>query len=187
MNDTTEAHSGRFVLRMGPDLHRSLRRAAQEAGVSLNEHCLQKLRTPIRQLDASLAGTVEHASAAVGSSLRAVILFGSVAREDDTPASDIDVLIVVAEDVPITRGLYDAWDRVDARGSRVRVEPHFVQLPSADEALSGFWAEIAIDGIVLFERGLELSRYLARVRRRVLDGELVRRWAHGHPYWVRAA
>jgi hypothetical protein len=187
MTDTTEARSGRFVLRMEPDLHQSLRRAAQEAGVSLNEHCLHKLRAPIRQLEASLAGTVEQASAAVGNALQAVILFGSVAREEDTPASDIDVLIVVAEDVPITRSLYDAWDRVDARGSHVRVEPHFVQLPSADGPLSGFWAEIAVDGIILFERGLALSRYLAQVRRRILDGELVRRWAHGHSYWIGAA
>jgi hypothetical protein len=186
MNDTTESRSGRFVLRMEPDLHRSLRRAAQEAGVSLNEHCLQKLRAPIREPDAGFSGIVEQASAAVGSSLRGVVLFGSVAREDDTPASDIDVLIVVSEDVPITRSLYDAWDRAYARGSRVRVEPHFVQLPPADGPLSGFWAEIAIDGIILFERGLELSRYLARVRRRILDGELVRRWAHGHSYWVGA-
>jgi hypothetical protein len=187
MNDTTESRSGRFVLRMEPDLHQSLRGAAQEAGISLNEHCLQKLRAPIRQLDASLAGTVEQASAAVGSALQAVVLFGSVAREDATPASDVDVLIVVAGDVPITRSLYDSWDRADARGIQVRVEPHFVQLPPAEGALSGFWAEIAIDGIVLFERGLELSRYLGQVRRRILDGELVRRWAHGQSYWIEAA
>ena len=49
---------------------------------------------------------------------------------------------------------------------------------------SGFWAEVALDGLVLFERELVVSRRLAAVRRRVLRGELFRRVAGGHPYWV---
>jgi hypothetical protein len=40
----------------------------------------------------------------------------------------------------------------------------YVDLPS----FGGFWADVAIDGIVLFERGLLLSRALIAVRREIL-------------------
>ena len=38
--------SGRFVLRIDPSLHWSLRQVAQDAGVSLNEFCARKLAHP---------------------------------------------------------------------------------------------------------------------------------------------
>lgn len=36
---------------------------------------------------------------------------------------------------------------------------------------------------MLFERGLALSARLARIRRDVVEGRIVRGIAHGHPYW----
>jgi hypothetical protein len=36
---------------------------------------------------------------------------------------------------------------------------------------------------VLFERGLDTSARLARVRRDILAGRLVRGVVHGRPYW----
>lgn len=48
------------------------------------------------------------------------------------------------------------------------------------------WAEAAVDALVMFERDLEVSRWLAGVRRRIVAGQLVRREAHGQPYWFHA-
>lgn len=66
------------------------------------------------------------------------------------------------------------------------VDAHFVH-PPADDALSGLWAEAALDGVVLFERGGHLSAHLVRVRRAIAEGRLVRRVVHGQPYWTEAA
>ena len=52
---------------------------------------------------------------------------------------------------------------------------------------SGLWAEVALDGTVLFDRGWMLSARLARVRRAIADGRLVRRVVHGQPYWTETA
>jgi hypothetical protein len=44
-----------------------------------------------------------------------------------------------------------------------------------------------LDGLVLFERGFEVSRHLARVRAFVAEGGAERRWSHRQPYWVMGA
>jgi hypothetical protein len=43
---------------------------------------------------------------------------------------------------------------------------------------------VALDGIVLFDRNLRVSRFLAHVRDLVADGRVQRKVTHGHPYWV---
>jgi hypothetical protein len=53
--------------------------------------------------------------------------------------------------------------------------------------LSGLWAEAAVDGVVLYDRDLSVSRRLVEVRNRIVAGEIVRRRVHGQPYWVEAA
>jgi hypothetical protein len=68
-----------------------------------------------------------------------------------------------------------------------RAEPHFVHLPDASRTVLGLWAEVAVDGIVLFARSLELPRRLVRIREDIAAGRIVRRLAHGQPYWVEAA
>jgi hypothetical protein len=46
---------------------------------------------------------------------------------------------------------------------------------------------VAVDGIVLFDRGFTLSRRLSSLRRDIVAGRIVRREVHGQPYWVEAA
>jgi hypothetical protein len=41
-----------------------------------------------------------------------------------------------------------------------------------------------MDGIVLFDRSLDLSRHLCRVRHAIGDGRLVRKTSHGQAYWI---
>jgi hypothetical protein len=62
-----------------------------------------------------------------------------------------------------------------------------VHLRGAEERTTGLWAEAAIDGIVLFERGTQVSARLAQARRDIVAGRLVRRVVHGQPYWAEVA
>ena len=181
--------SGRFVLRLSPGLHAALREAARAAGVSLNDYCARKLTAPIGNLTAveGAAGVVERAAELLGDDLVAVVAFGSWARGDAVAASDIDVLVIAEETAPITRTLYRRWDTRPLVWDGRSVEPHFVHLPATEERPTGLWAEAAIDGIVLFERGMRVSQRLAAVRRAVVAGRLVRRMVHGQPYWAEVA
>ena len=180
------APSGRFILRIDPGLHAALREAARAAGASLNEYCARKLASPGAGLDEEASDIVQRAASILGESLVGVVAFGSWVRGEQEATSDFDVLLIAEADLPITRGLYRSWDdapRLYWQGHEV--EPHFVHLVPEGEVPSGLWAEIAAEGVMLFERGFEVSRRLARIRRRISDGEIVRRTVHGQPYWVR--
>ena len=69
--------------------------------------------------------------------------------------------------------------------NRLNHPPHFVHLPAPGQGPSGTWAEVALDGIVLLDRNLVLSRRLVEFRKLILDGSMARREIHGQPYWVR--
>lgn len=180
--------SGRFLLRIDPGLHGVLRRAAASAGVSLNDFCARVLAGPSgsASLWQGAADAVRHAAVCVGSALVGVVAFGSWARGEERAGSDIDLLVVV-DGVDVTRALYRCWDDTELLWEGRPVEPHFVRLPAADEVVAGLWAEVAIDGIILFVRDRALPARLARVRRDIISGRVVRRLADGHPYWVKAA
>jgi predicted nucleotidyltransferase len=192
MNDTTpsgygleELPSGRFLLRIDPNLHSALRAAADQAGLSLNEYCARKLGSGGVGLADPGWQAVERAAAVLGGALMGVAVYGSWARGEPMENSDVDVLVVVDPSTPITRGLYRRWDEEPVRWEERSVEPHFVHLPSPGQLPTGTWAEVALDGIVLFDRNLVLSRRLVELRKRILDGSMERREIHGQPYWVR--
>jgi len=133
------------------------------------------------------ADAVEKAVETVGDGLVGVVAFGSWARDELRTGSDVDLLLVVEDGIPIRRALYRGWDAAPLRWNAHRVEPHFVHLPAEDDEPSGLWAEASVDGVVLFERELRVSRRLVEIRREIAAGRLVRRHCHGHPYWVEAA
>ena len=191
MSDTifTESlPSGRFVLRIDPQLHAALRAAANAAGTSLNDYCARKLAAaPANLGDPAAAAVVERAAGLFGGALVGVAAFGSWTRDRLTDKSDVDLLVVVEDGSEITRALYQLWDDQPMRWGEHPVEPHFVHLGGGDRRATGLWAEVAVDGVVLFDRGFELSRWLARVRRDIVEGRIVRRVVHGQPYWVEAA
>lgn len=115
-------------------------------------------------------------------SLLGIILFGSTARGENHSASDIDLLIVVASNVPLTRRLYALWDE---RLSEELYSPHFVHLPENVAAAGSIWYEAAVDGIVFYEAGRRISRILGQIRRTIATGGLERKVAYGHPYWIK--
>lgn len=177
--------SGRFLIRMEPGLHAALREAARAEGTSLNEHCVLRLAMPGAGSEPASRASARAASIA-GADLVGVAAFGSWARGEAMEDSDVDLLIVVDAALPITRELYRMWDAEPMEWDGRRMEPHFVRLPGVEDRISGLWAEVAIDGVVLFERGFELSRRLAGLRTRIASGEITRRWSNGHSYWVAA-
>ena len=186
---TRSPPSGRFVLRLDPGLHSVLRQAANARGVSLNEYCAAKLAAPTGEPFAfgGAAATVRRAAAMFGESLIGVLAFGSWARGELADTSDIDVLVVVGRDTAIARDLYRRWDEDAVTWDGRRVDPHFVHLPGTRRTPSGLWAEVAIDGVVLFERDLRLSSTLSAIRRSFAEGRLRRRFVHGQGYWTEEA
>jgi predicted nucleotidyltransferase len=178
--------SGRFVLRLPPALHAVLTAAARARGISLNEHCVRSLSRAEAVTNRGLTETVARSLEQLGPELVAVAVFGSWARGEAGPSSDVDVLVVVAPEVDVTRSLYGPWDDVDLAIDGHRVEPHFVRMRATDEPISGLWAEIALDGAIVYDPSLSLSRELSRIRRAILGGGLVRRSAGGRSWWTAA-
>ena len=187
MTSRRQLASGRFLLRVPPGLHAALQEAARVAGLSLNEFCVRRLATPGSGLALEEgAGTlVSRAADIAGAALIGVILYGSWMRGDATAASDVDALIVVDQSLALSRELYRAWDAAPVTWGAAAVDPHFAHLPGDDP--SGLWGEVALDGVVLFERGLRVSSLLVRVRRNIAAGRLIRHVVHGQPYWTVAA
>jgi len=189
-----------LLLRIPLSLHQRLKQEARTADVSLNKHCHALLNR--KAGDASVASNPGASTHAAGPSRRitplneltakvvetwggeieGLVLFGSFARGRQTANSDIDLLVVLNSDVTLDRDVYSRWEihKFDGR----EVAPLFVRIPRKEESVGGLWFEVALDGIVLYDRDLRLSRFLSRVRDLVAAGTVQRKITHGHPYWV---
>ncbi len=187
MVDDITSDSGRFLLRIDPALHRELRAAARRAGLSLNEYCARKLAQPGGSTSTEAAAVLARAAAIHGAALIGVAAFGSWARGRAGDTSDVDLLIVLEDRVAIGRRAYHAWDEAPLTWDGREVEPHLVHIPAPGSRVSGLWAEVATDGVILFEREYRLSRRLVPIREAIAEGRLVRRRVHGQTYWVEAA
>ena len=182
-------HSGRFVLRIPVELHGALKAAAAGVGVSLNSYCRSILTTAVHgggnggMITTALmaALTAEFDEALVG-----LVVFGSRIRNEHTATSDVDLLIAVSESVAVSRELYTRWDTaLDAvHADAGVVSPHFAHLPSEEAATGSLWLEVALHGVVVLDPTGVVAGTLARVRDRIAAGEVQRRVAYGHPYWI---
>jgi predicted nucleotidyltransferase len=157
--------------------------------MSLNDYCARKLALPLGNLTAlgGASRAVERAARLFGDRLIGIAAFGSWARGEAVKGSDVDILVVLDPGMTLNRELYRRWDEAPVVWGQRVVEPHFVHLPPRRETVAGIWAEVALDGIVLFETGLRLSTRLVLVRQDIVSGRIVRHLAHGQPYWVEAA
>lgn len=178
----------RVLLRLPAALHRSLTRAAGAVGLSFNEYCVQRLAAaPPDGRSAVPSAVVERAHALFGERLCGVVALGSWARGSAVLGSDIDVLIVIDPAVELTRELYRRWDDAPQHVAGRPVDPHFVHLPPPGSAPGSAWCESAVDGLVWYDRDGRVAAQLIEIRRAIAAGRLVRAFAHGQPYWKRAA
>ena len=178
--------SGKFVVRVGPDLHSELRKEAIERGLSLNDLCLKRLST--RQPESGhqhFNDILSQARELYCNDLLAVVVYGSWVRGEATESSDVDILLVLKKERKIVRSLYREWDNADDINiDNLPVQVNFTNPPESEKHLSGFWAEISIDGMVIWDPSLWANRFLAKVRAYIADGRLKRYHTHGQPYWV---
>ena len=175
-----------ILLRSGPALHKRLTEEAKSRAISLHELCLRRLTTP-SSLDATefdfLRMPVVQAAQLFGSHFLGAVLYGSQARGEGRSSSDWDLLLVLSPKKTINRALYRHWDEACSELDE-RLETHFVNLPSKTSTATGFWSEIAIDGIVLYDADFQLGHHLTQVRGDILSGRIVRKVANGQSYWV---
>ena len=192
--------SGKFVSRLAPGLHAALRRAASGRGLSLNRYCVELLKQGLQDLQTASdvdervgsrivpAAVLNQVRKTYSQALEGIILFGSAARDRLWESSDIDLLIVLRQDRAIEREIYRVWDDKVAGQFQLlshKIAPQFVALPSEVAQAGGIWLEAALEGVVLVDPELRLSRLLRLLRQEVLAGRAVRKLAHGQPYWVR--
>lgn len=190
--------SGKFVVRIPPELHRSLRDEAYARGISLNDLCVERLSgTPASHPEESLSlwrelpPTLLSKSKlkAAGFNLVGLVLFGSFARGQADSLSDIDLLLILPVGTELSREWYSRWDaRLEPQLRSVthrRVNPQFVTLPRSPEEAGSLWLEVAGEGIILWEDDLKISTLLHGLRTQIKSRIFVRQESHGQPYWVR--
>ncbi|NDE18019.1 toxin-antitoxin system HicB family antitoxin [bacterium] len=183
---------GKFILRVPPELHERLKDGARRAGYSLNGYCARILTSGCAEPDSRPTGAdaafvrelVTRAKNVLGDTLTGVVIHGSWARGEAGDASDIDVMLIVDTGVAVTRSMLARWDGQPMTHEHRPVEAHIVSLPGPAHPVSGIWAELSIDGIVVFERDFRVSRVLAHARSEIAEGRLQRRHSHGQNYWI---
>lgn len=159
-----------FILRLPPDLHGRLKKRALALGISLNEMCTLLLnKGEVSDIDMIL----RRIKNVFGESLLGVLLFGSAARRATHDSSDIDILIVLNR--PIKREDYRLLELP---------EPYSPSIVSFPKTPSGFWYEIALDGVILFDSDERINIFLKDLRQRILHGDIKRLTTHGQGYWV---
>jgi len=177
------------LVRLPTALHRELVDAAAARGLSFNAYCVRRLHGPATAEDTLALRTlvVDRARSAFGDRLTGVLVLGSWARGDAAGSSDIDVLVVIDREVPLTRELYRAWDRAPLAWNGRAVDAHFTHLAAPGAAPTSVWCEAAVDGLVWYDPSGAVVRRLGEVRRAIAEGRVVRGTAHGQPYWKGAA
>lgn len=184
--------SGKFVLRVAPEIHGELKVTASRLGKSLNEFCVDLLQKGLHGKTAGKASLLPEGKK-ITSSLRkkfgrhllGVLVFGSQARAEADPWSDVDLLIVVDETIPIERPLYRWWDEALEAGLPKSINPQFVRPPSDVREAGGLWFEVALAHEILWEKRGLVSDLLERLKETIASGAVRRYTTQGQPYWVR--
>ncbi len=169
-----------------------------QSGKSLNQLCVEKLQRSAQPL-ADAGESVCHSGPLPSHLLENIVrrwklelvglaLFGSAARGDVTVESDVDLLLVMRKGTGILRDLYRQWDELCRESGAVDpdgLSPHFVSLPASVLEAGGLWYEVALEGILLWEHDLQVTRFLRSVRESMAKGRIRRRLLHGSPYWIK--
>ena len=178
-----------LLLRLSPLLHRRLLQKARAENLSVNSMCIRFITAGLEGQSSSSFDTLRQLiEKQWGNQFIGLVLFGSAARGTLRQNSDLDLLLVIDGETPLTRSLYTSWDETldeKAREIFVReVNPHFVHLPTDPLRAGGIWLESALEGRVLFDRSGAIERFLQELRGHIARGGIERAAVHGHPYWI---
>ena len=129
------------------------------------------------QWSALAARVVAECRAAIGDDLVAIALFGSVARGQARPDSDLDLYVVTRRSILGDARLHAMWGRIDAsREYRALVEAGYRPTPSSvphtvDDLARHPWIllDIAHHGVILYDPESVLARELDAVRQRMAE------------------
>jgi hypothetical protein len=184
--------SGKFVLRLPPELHASLQNDARSQSLSLNELCRIRLSCLPNSVSGAsgFGGELLAWVQALPAPLIGLTLFGSQAKGAATAGSDTDLLLVLEAGTPLSRDLYSVWDehfKSLPSGLRSKsLTPHFAVFDPEVGSCGSLWLEISLSGILLWEKFPgRIEKHLIRIREAIADGRFRRMVSHGHPYWVR--
>lgn len=187
-----QGETSSIIVRLSAKNHRQLKAAALNQGLSLNKLCQKLLgekesfdkRELKEPIEPDLGTTVRLAVRQILDHYKdvvvGIILYGSVARGQQRENSDVDLLVVVDQSRKIDRDIYSLNFRLGSK----ELSPFFVHLPDAEQDFRGIWLEVAMDGIVLFDRDLSVSKYLSLARYAIASGKVTRKTTYGHSYWV---
>lgn len=181
--------SGKFVLRISPEMHEDLKNRAFMANVSLNSLCQSLLVKGLRAESLSFHADRLHQMALklldrFESKLDAVVVFGSSVSGHMTEASDIDVLVVLNSSVSLSRRLYRDWDQSISDAQAPEITPHFCHHLKNPKEASVLWLEVMHNHKVLYDRSGRLAQTLQNLKDLQDQGEVWRDVSHGQPYWI---
>lgn len=184
-------HSGKFVLRIPPPLHKELATHAHKEGVSLNALCLQLITNALHPTNTAswpdvLAPVINYLQTQCGKNLLGIIAFGSRITGTATEDSDLDILVVLGDKVAIRRGLYRDWDNDAPRIDDYLLDPHFTHLPKDIREVGAVWLEAATSGEIVYDPQHRIQKVLDELKQPIESGKIRRGWSHGHPYWTRS-
>lgn len=185
-----------FLLRVPGELLDTLKKEAVSRRISINRFCVSLLSEAVARpaadsrsiaLGGEFAGKLQGYIEAVllnrfSKDLVGIVLFGSAARGELRKSSDIDLLVVLKSEVLYDRDIYSGLK--EAKIDDHAISPLIVNFPGEDEKARSIWLEAAIDGCVLYDTDLALSRFLINLRHLIASNNFQRRFAYGVPYWV---
>lgn len=182
-----QAVSGKFVVRIPRHLHLKIKSLAAREKISLNELCVRSLSHTFFSSKKETFPFVSELKKIFGLTLKGVIIFGSVVKEEDSEDSDTDILIVLDDSTPIQRNLYSIWDEKieDKNFLGHEMSPQFSHIPSSVNNASSIWYEVALASFVIYEQDFSVAKFLNEIRACISQGYLERKMNHGHPYWIK--
>lgn len=180
--------SGKFVLRLDPEMHKRLRHLALASQQSLNTTCVQLLKSALQNQETSgpdprLESLTQKIKKVFKNDLIGIVLFGSALKKETFATSDIDLLIVMDSKFNLSRQVYQKWDaKIDDQKNPI-INPHFVNLPH-EKHISSLWLEVAKNHKIIWQKNKKLNLTLKEIQDSIFSGKVKTQKSHGHPYWV---
>lgn len=180
-------HSGKFLVRLDPALHKQLSHEAEDCHVSLNEICIRKLAAPvfISTFASPFASAILLARKIFGKALIGIVIFGSYARGQTRESSDIDLMIILQPGFKYSRDHLRQWDDEGLVVASHTVSAAIVYLCKNEIPQNVLWLESAIEGIILLDTDQIVQRRLFHLRELIASGLVIKKISHGQSYWIR--